>query len=134
LWDAAVALPGWAGPPVWLHGDPHPANILLTGEPTGDRPVGLAAVLDFGDLTGGDPATDLAAAWLVFDAAGRAVFRAAVDAACGEGGAGGVDRDTWGRARGWALCMGSAMAANSDNDPRTGAIGWHAVEQVLLDG
>jgi aminoglycoside phosphotransferase (APT) family kinase protein len=138
VWDVAVALPVWDRPPVWLHGDPHPANILLTvgpsGDPAGDRPVGLAAVLDFGDLAGGDPATDLAAAWLVFDAAGRAVFRAAVDAACGEGGAGGVDRDTWGRARGWALCMGSAMAANSDNDPRTGAIGWHAVEQVLLDG
>jgi len=27
----------------------------------------LAAVIDFGDLTAGDPATDLAAAWLVFD-------------------------------------------------------------------
>ncbi len=121
LWDVAVALPGWAGPAVWLHGDPHPANLLVTSE----QPVRLAAVLDFGDLAGGDPATDLAAAWLVFDPAGRAVFQRAVD---------GVDRDTWGRARGWALCMGSAMAARSDNDPRIGAIGWHALEQVLLDG
>jgi aminoglycoside phosphotransferase (APT) family kinase protein len=84
----------------------------------------LGAVLDFGDVTGGDPATDLAAAWLVFDAAGRAVFRERVA---------GVDADTWGRARGWALCMGSAMAEHAAHDPRTGAIGRHALEQVLLD-
>src|ERR1700722_4495669 len=28
-WDAALAVPPWDGPPVWLHGDPHPANILV---------------------------------------------------------------------------------------------------------
>jgi aminoglycoside phosphotransferase (APT) family kinase protein len=29
LWDAALAAPQWAKPPVWLHGDLHPANILV---------------------------------------------------------------------------------------------------------
>jgi aminoglycoside phosphotransferase (APT) family kinase protein len=126
-WATAVALPAWAGPPIWLHGDLHPANLLLTDR-AGGRPVELAAVLDFGDVTGGDPATDLAAAWLMFDAAGRAVFRAAVDSL-----AGGVDRDTWERARGWALCMASAMAASSDDVPRFREMGWQVLEQVLLD-
>jgi aminoglycoside phosphotransferase (APT) family kinase protein len=151
LWEAALAVPGWSGPAVWLHGDPHPANLLLTGDGTGGaggsgrpggtggaggagaggRAVGLAAVLDFGDLAGGDPATDLAAGWLVFEAAGRAAFREAADRAAGGGG---IDRDTWARARGWALCMGSSMATSADDDPRIAAIGWHALEQVLLDG
>ena len=70
LWDRALAAPAWAGPPLWLHGDLHPANLLARR-----RPAGLAAVLDFGDLTAGDPATDLATAWLTFDATGRAAFR-----------------------------------------------------------
>jgi aminoglycoside phosphotransferase (APT) family kinase protein len=118
VWERAVGLPGWAGPPVWLHGDPHPANLLLTD----DDAVGLAAVLDFGDMAGGDPATDLAAGWMVFDVVGRAEFRATV----------GPDEDTWGRARGWALCMGSAMVSSSDDDPRIAAIGRHTLEQVLL--
>src|SRR3984957_6916520 len=28
-WSAARAAPPWDGPPAWLHGDPHPANILI---------------------------------------------------------------------------------------------------------
>jgi aminoglycoside phosphotransferase (APT) family kinase protein len=28
-WEAALAAPLWDGPPVWLHGDLHPANILV---------------------------------------------------------------------------------------------------------
>ena len=39
---------------------PTPTNLVTRGGT-------LAAVIDFGDLTAGDPATDLAAAWLVFD-------------------------------------------------------------------
>ena len=72
LWDRLLAVPDWTGPRLWLHGDPHPANLLL--QAGGGQPR-LAAVLDFGDLTGGDPASDIAAAWLVFDEPARAVFR-----------------------------------------------------------
>ena len=28
-WEAALAVPVWDAAPVWLHGDPHPANILI---------------------------------------------------------------------------------------------------------
>lgn len=117
LWEKAVALPSWQGPALWLHGDPHPAN-LLAGADGG----GLAAVLDFGDLTSGDPATDLAAAWLVFEEEAREVFRAHVDA----------DETTWERARGWALVMGTALAAHSADHPGMAAIGEHVLGQVLL--
>ncbi len=57
-WDAALAAPGYDGPPVWLHGDLHPANILVNdGQVSG--------VIDFGDITAGDPAGDLSVAWML---------------------------------------------------------------------
>lgn len=58
VWDDAVAAPEWSGPALWLHGDLHPANLL-----TADG--ALCGVIDFGDLCAGDPAYDLASAWLV---------------------------------------------------------------------
>ncbi|NUP65683.1 MAG: aminoglycoside phosphotransferase family protein, partial [Nonomuraea sp.] len=115
LWERLVALPAWAGPALWLHGDPHPGNLVCKGEE-------LAAVLDFGDLTSGDPATDLAAGWLVFDGKARELFRSHVDA----------DEVTWERARGWALVMGTALAAHSADAPGMAAIGVHTLDQVLL--
>ncbi len=122
LWQRLLTVPRWPGPPLWLHGDPHPANILLNrAERASPR---LGAVLDFGDLTGGDPATDLAAGWLLFGPRGRAEFRARLAAA---------DPDTWQRARGWALNMGTAIATSSGDNPRMASIGTHTLTQVLLD-
>lgn len=125
LWQRLTATRAWAGPPLWLHGDPHPANVLLGSDAPG-RPPRLAAVIDFGDITAGDPATDLAAAWLVFDAEARAAFRRRVQEITP------LDDDTWMRARGWALNMGTAIAAHSDDNPRLAAIGAHVLDQVLL--
>ena len=121
LWNAAAATQPWTSPPVWLHGDLHPANILV-------RSGRLTAVIDFGDLTGGDPATDLATAWLTFDAAGRASFREALDQSnsdCGD--------DTWSRARGWAIVLGTALVTSSADNPAMQAIGVQALAQVLLE-
>jgi aminoglycoside phosphotransferase (APT) family kinase protein len=123
LWAELVATRAWGGPPYWLHGDLHPGNLVLA--PSG--PARLAAVIDFGDLTGGDPASDLSTAWLTFDAAGRAAFRARYDALTG------VDADVWVRARGWALNLATALGAHSDDNPRMAAIGAHALEQVRRD-
>ena len=123
LWERLLTVPEWPGPPHWLHGDPHPSNILVHGAADGG-PARLAAIIDFGDLAGGDPATDLAAGWMVFGPAARAVFRAHLT---------GVDNATWQRARGWALNMGAAIAVSSADNPAMAAIGAHALEQVLLD-
>jgi aminoglycoside phosphotransferase (APT) family kinase protein len=30
-WDAVLAAPEWAGPPVWVHGDLMPGNMLPAG-------------------------------------------------------------------------------------------------------
>jgi aminoglycoside phosphotransferase (APT) family kinase protein len=113
LWDELVATPPWTDPPVWLHGDPHPANFLID-------PHGQLVVLDFGDLSAGDPATDLAAGWLVFEAEARESFRRAA----------GPDEHTWARARGWALALGIAFLMHSDDNPMMAAIGHHTLTQV----
>lgn len=67
VWDDAVAAPAWEGPLVWVHGDLHPANVVVS-EGT------LSGVIDFGDLLAGDPAWDLAAAWVVLPAGAAARF------------------------------------------------------------
>ncbi|MYX50365.1 phosphotransferase, partial [Streptomyces sp. SID8385] len=58
VWEDAAAAPEWTGPRLWLHGDLHPANVL-TADGT------FCGVIDFGDLFAGDPAGDLAAAWVL---------------------------------------------------------------------
>lgn len=119
LWDELVGTAQWDGPPVWLHGDPHPANLLV------DDAGRLAGVIDFGDLTAGDPATDLAGGWLVFDAVGREAFRAELSRRHA------VDDATWQRARGWALNIGTALAVSSDDNPAMAALAAHTLDQVL---
>ncbi|GAA3285152.1 aminoglycoside phosphotransferase family protein [Dactylosporangium vinaceum] len=114
LWTDLTLVPPWPDRPRWVHGDLHAANLLAG--PDGR----LAAVLDFGDLTAGDPATDLAAAWLVFDAPARARFRGALD----------VDEDTWQRGRGWALNMAAAIAADPTGAPEMHAMAAHALREV----
>jgi aminoglycoside phosphotransferase (APT) family kinase protein len=67
VWDDAVAAPEWEGPPVWLHGDLHPANVVVSDGT-------LSGVVDFGALFAGDPAWDLAAAWLLLPAGAASRF------------------------------------------------------------
>jgi len=88
VWEDAVAAPDWAGPALWLHGDLHPANVL-TADGT------FCGVIDFGDLCAGDPACDLAAAWVLLpDGAADRFFGAYQPA---------PDAATLRRARGWAV-------------------------------
>ncbi|GAB2670235.1 aminoglycoside phosphotransferase family protein [Kribbella swartbergensis] len=61
IWAEALAAPEWTGPPVWFHGDLHPANVVVEDGT-------LAGVIDFGDMGAGDPAVDLAAAWILLPA------------------------------------------------------------------
>jgi aminoglycoside phosphotransferase (APT) family kinase protein len=87
-WEAALAVPPWPGPPVWVHGDLAPGNLLVVrGQ--------LSAVIDFAAVSVGDPACDLMVAWNLFTGDSRATFRAALH----------VDDDTWARGRGWALSV-----------------------------
>ena len=40
VWDDAVSAPEWEGPRVWLHGDLHPANVVVSDGT-------LSGVIDF---------------------------------------------------------------------------------------
>jgi aminoglycoside phosphotransferase (APT) family kinase protein len=115
-WERLLTTPPWTGPPIWLHGDLHPANLLV-------HDGRISAVIDFGDLTAGDPASDLFVAWMLFPPAERAVFRAA---------AGDVDDDTWHRAEAWALLMAVAYLANSADNPLMTSIGHRALAALDL--
>jgi len=114
VWADLVATPEWDGPPLWLHGDLHPSNMLtLDGK--------LSAIIDFGDITSGDPATDLAVAWMLFPPAERELFRAAAL----------IDDNTWRRAAGWALNLSLAYLTSDDSSsmPATGRATLDAVLQ-----
>ena len=120
VWEAATATPGWDGPPVWLHGDLHPANILV-------HRGRISGVIDFGDITSGDPATDLSAAWMFLPARHHHEFRAAYHAASGHPDS----DDTWARARGWALALSLAILAHSADNPLMAEIGHRTIGGVL---
>jgi aminoglycoside phosphotransferase (APT) family kinase protein len=92
---------------VWLHGDLHPHNLLVEAG-------ALSGVVDFGDVCGGDPATDLAVMWSFLPIPTHPVFLAAY----------GVDDPAlWARARGWALTLGLAYVAHSADNPVMARIG-----------
>lgn len=106
-----------------LHGDLHPANILLEADGS------LAGVIDFGDIGAGDPAVDLAVGWLMFDGGARQRFIGAFGPSTDHDTS--IDGDTWTRARGWALVLSTAMVSNSDDSPRMFSVGEFGIRQVL---
>jgi aminoglycoside phosphotransferase (APT) family kinase protein len=93
VWRDAVTAPAWTGPALWIHADLHPANVL-----TADG--SFCGVIDFGDLCAGDPACDLAAAWILLPDGATDRFHPAYQPT--------PDTATLRRARGWAL--GRALA------------------------
>jgi aminoglycoside phosphotransferase (APT) family kinase protein len=99
VWEDAAAAPGWTGPSLWLHGDLHPANVL-TANGT------FCGVIDFGDLFAGDPAFDLAAAWLLLPDGAADLFHQAYRAT--------LDAATLRRARGWAVLRALACLHIAD--------------------
>ena len=112
IWDGALAT-AWARPPVWVHGDMSPGNLL-------SRDSRLSGVLDFGLLSVGDPACDLAIAWTVFRGDAREAFRAKLA----------LDPATWLRGRAWALWKGLIVAAGL---AETNAVEWANPIQVISD-
>lgn len=120
-WEDAVTAAEWRGQPVWLHGDLHPANILV-------HYGRVSAVIDFGDITAGDPATDLAVAWMLLPAQHHDAFREAYH----EAGSDAVDDDhLWTRARGWALALAIAFLAHSADNAHLAGIGHRTLKAVL---
>ncbi|HEX3620771.1 MAG TPA: aminoglycoside phosphotransferase family protein [Acidimicrobiales bacterium] len=105
VWEDALAADPHGGPPLWVHGDLHPANVLVAGR-------ALAGVIDFGDMCAGDPAVDLAAMWMLLPPSAHDRFAAAY---------GPIDDHLRRRARGWAVVFGTLLVAiGSDPRPASG--------------
>lgn len=120
VWQLCLSAPVWDGPPMLLHGDMHVMNLVVDDQR-------LVAVIDFGDICSGDPACDLAVAWMFPDTECTSQFRAALARA---GGA--ADEATWLRALGWALGFAVTYLANSADHPELNQIGRHTLERALL--
>ncbi len=118
VWEQVVSTRSWPGPPVWLHGDLHPGNLLVEAGR-------LSGLIDFGDLTSGDPATDLSVLWML-----PSEIRARFNAWSGIG----ADVDALKmRARGWALALGLAYLAHARDDEAEAALGRRTISAGLSD-
>ena len=105
------------GTEAWIHGDLLPPNLLVADGR-------LRAVLDFGSVGVGDPATDLLAAWAVFGPRGRDAYRAALA----------PDDGAWERARGIALHQAALIIPYyRDTNPAFAALATRTVEEILAD-
>jgi aminoglycoside phosphotransferase (APT) family kinase protein len=108
---------------VWIHGDLHPRNVLV-------REGRLSAVLDWGDVTAGDAAADLAAVWWLFDVDVHGEFWSAYPQ---------ISSATWSRARAWAALFGlSFLSFGCPNDPATPdtkahELGRHQLRRVVAE-
>ncbi|MEQ1498632.1 MAG: aminoglycoside phosphotransferase family protein [Novosphingobium sp.] len=117
LWERACQAPA-DFEPVWLHGDLHYANVLV-------QAGAFTAIIDWGDICGGDPATDLASLWILFDdPAARRLGLASY----------GANADMIVRAMGWAISFGSVLLSTglADN-PRHAAVGRATLRRLQAD-
>ena len=118
IWQSALAS-AIDVPATWIHGDLHPRNVLV------DEGV-ITGIIDWGDLTSGDCATDLASIWMIF--AEPDAHRAALAAY------GGISKATKNRAKGWAVLFGVMLLETGLNDCRTHAlIGQGILERLDLN-
>ncbi|MFF1922356.1 aminoglycoside phosphotransferase family protein [Streptomyces sp. NPDC058221] len=117
IWEAALHAPAPAGPPVWIHADLQPGNMLTAARR-------LTAVIDFGCLGLGDPAVDLIVAWYVLPAGARHTFRAAV----------GADDAAWARGTGWALSVAlMELAYYRESNAFMADTARHVIAEILAD-
>ncbi|WP_043175325.1 aminoglycoside phosphotransferase family protein [Streptomyces sp. NRRL B-24484] len=117
VWEETLRAPAWDGPPVWLHADLMPGNLLVADGR-------LTSVIDFGCLGVGDPACDLFPAWNLLPAEGREAFRAALD----------VDDATWVRGRGRTLSQALvALPYYRRTNPAMAHNARHVIRTVLTE-
>ena len=115
IWFWAEDGPQWDDEPVWLHGDLHAGNIIVDGGR-------ISAIVDWGDICSGDPACDLAVAWMLFEEFDRNVF-------FGEYGI--TSPSLYERARAWALLFGLIYWRSSQDDALMSRMARTVLDQVL---
>jgi aminoglycoside phosphotransferase (APT) family kinase protein len=117
VWEDALRAPAWDGEPVWIHGDLLRPNVIVDEGR-------IVAVIDYGYIGVGDPATDLIPAWAVFGPAGRAVFREQLA----------PDDAMWARGRGVALHQAAMIVPYyAETNPAFVELARRTIEQILDD-
>jgi aminoglycoside phosphotransferase (APT) family kinase protein len=112
----------------WIHGDLHPGNVLV------DKGA-ITGVIDWGDITTGDRATDLAAIWMLFsNVEARQQAISVLRNSAGTATYANVSEATLKRARGWAVFFGVMLLDTGlvDN-PRFAAIGEKTLRRIVED-
>jgi aminoglycoside phosphotransferase (APT) family kinase protein len=118
LWQEALNAPIDVEP-TWIHGDLHPRNILVENGQ-------ICGAIDWGDMTAGDRANDLAAFWFLFP--DPKIRRQAI-AAYGK-----ISAATIARAKGWAIFFGVVLLDSGLVDcTRNAAIGEKILKCVACD-
>jgi aminoglycoside phosphotransferase (APT) family kinase protein len=116
-WEQLVDVSPHSASGAWIHGDLHALNVLVAdGE--------ISGVIDFGDVCSGDPATDLSAAWGLFDTDDAAHVR--------EAAGGDVDDAMWQRAEAWALHFALIYLAHSADNPTMELMGERIMTRLGL--
>lgn len=115
VWESCLAAPVWDGVPTWFHGDLHAGNLLA-------RDGELVAVIDFEGSSVGDPASDLIAAWWLFEESDRDTFLDTVN----------PDGASIRRGMGWALSMCIlAIPYYHNTNPGFADMARRALDQIL---
>ncbi len=117
LWAEALAAPE-ASESCWLHGDLHARNVLVESGK-------ITAIIDWGDVTAGDVATDLASVWMLL---GDSPARANCLAQYQPSGA------LLARAKGWAVFFGTVLLDTGLVDhPSHAAMGRATLQRLNAD-
>ncbi|HEU4641333.1 MAG TPA: aminoglycoside phosphotransferase family protein [Gemmatimonadaceae bacterium] len=116
-WRSALEAPA-SDHDVWLHGDLHARNVLV-------HHGAIAGIIDWGDMTAGDPATDLASIWMLLgDGAARREALACY----------GASEQLVRRAKGWAVLFGVLLLDTGlVDDPRHARIGAATLARIAED-
>lgn len=116
-WKHDLEAPVWDKPPVWIHGDIDPGNLLVVDGK-------LSAVIDWGGLAVGDPCYELQPAWNLFRGESRDAYRKTL----------GFDDATWRRGRGFALSTAVvALPYYLNTNPVIVKMARYIIDEVLSD-
>lgn len=117
IWETALST-SFTEEKRWIHGDLHPRNILVNDKK-------ITAIIDWGDMTSGDIASDLACIWMLFEEQNaRQEFIQLY----------GMDENLIKRSKGWAVMFGTIfLVTGLIDNPQNAKLGQLIFERLEED-